>query len=293
MVMSMTGYGKESFNIEGGQVSIEGRSVNHRFLDISIKLPHNLLFLEDKMKKLVKKQLSRGRIDLFVTIKGQGFFERTVEVDWAKLTQYMEKLEQIQGHFQLTGNVSIDMVTKLEDVFIIQEYHEGQGEWQTTLLAAAREVINQIIIMRRSEGNRLAEDLHKRTDIIENLLTSLRDRRPHVVEEYKEKIRLRIEEYMKELIDPEEPRILQEVALLAEKGDITEELTRMDSHLDQFRKTLSLAEPIGRRLDFIVQEMHREMNTIGSKSNDAMVSEWVISLKSEVEKMKEQVQNVE
>lgn len=289
----MTGYGKKSIEVGDTRLHVEIRSVNHRFLDISAKLPRNLLFIEENLKRKIRELLSRGRIDLFITVNGQGIFEKKVDVDWPILDQYMKKLNEIKGRYELTGDISIDMVTKLEDVFSVQEVEENSNELQEALVNSVEDSLNRLIVMRAAEGKRLESDLIERITKISDILEKLEERRPYVVEEYRERIRLRIEEHIKEEISPDQTRILQEVGLLAEKGDVTEEFTRLHSHLSQFTQILKLDEPIGRRLDFIVQEMHREVNTIGSKSNDAKVTEWVIDLKSEIEKMKEQVQNVE
>ncbi|MFQ3543392.1 YicC/YloC family endoribonuclease [Halobacillus rhizosphaerae] len=293
MVKSMTGYGRKSLDMEGVRLNVEIRSVNHRFLDISTKLPRALLFLEEKMKSQIKESLARGRIDLFVTIEGQGLLTRKLEIDWAIVDQYISHLQDVKKRYQLTGEITIDMVTKLEHVFSVQEKEGDIDGLQTSLLAAVQESLNRVIVMRSEEGERLRKDLSSRCETIHEILHKLEERRPFVVEEYKERIRSRIEAYTREEMNPDESRVLQEVGLLADKGDVTEELTRLNSHLQQFLNTLTIQESIGRRLDFIVQEMHREVNTIGSKSNDKQITEGVVSLKSEIEKLKEQVQNVE
>ncbi|ARI77537.1 YicC/YloC family endoribonuclease [Halobacillus mangrovi] len=293
MVKSMTGYGKKSIEVGETRLHVEIRSVNHRYLDISAKLPRNLLFIEEKLKRKIREVLSRGRIDLFITVEGQSIFEKKVDVDWRILDQYLEKLKGIKARYDLTEHISIDMVTKLEDVFSVQEIEENTNELQEALTSSMEDALNRVIVMRKAEGERLKKDLLQRISKVSSFLEKLEERRPWVVEEYKERIRARIEEYTREEIQLDDTRILQEVGILAEKGDVTEEITRMHSHLSQFSQILTLEEPIGRRLDFIVQEMHREVNTIGSKSNDAKLTEWVVDLKNEIEKMKEQVQNVE
>ncbi|WP_241657126.1 YicC/YloC family endoribonuclease [Halobacillus salinus] len=293
MVRSMTGYGKHSAHVEDAQIDIEVRSVNHRFLDISTKLPRNLLFIEEKLKRRIKEKLARGRVDIFVTVEGKGLFEKKVDIDYGLLDQYVEKWKEVKDRYQLTGDVSIDMVSKLEDIFTVREVESNTDVLQLALVEAMDIAIEHLLAMRVEEGLRLHDDFEKRLDTITAVLEKLEDKRPRIVEEYREKIRERIEEYAGETLDPDESRVLQEVGLLAEKGDVTEELTRLKAHVHQFRTTLERHEAIGRRLDFVVQEMHREVNTIGSKSNDTEVSEWVVALKSEIEKLKEQVQNIE
>nr|WP_239534124.1 YicC/YloC family endoribonuclease [Thalassobacillus pellis] len=289
----MTGYGRETAEIEGTRLTIEVRSVNHRFLDISAKMPRTFLFLEDKMKKLIKNDISRGRVDVYVTMEGEGITERSLKVDWDLLEQYINQLKVVKGHYGLTGDVSVDIVTKLEDLFTVQETDQHQDELQQMLLDSLQKAVGKLVDMRKDEGDALRDDLKARLGEVRNFVNQLEDRRELVIDTYKNRIKSRIQEYVRESFQIEDSRIMQEVALLAEKGDITEEITRLHSHIDQFSSTLGKQQSIGRQLDFIVQEMHREVNTIGSKSNDAKISEWVVSLKSEIEKMKEQVQNVE
>ncbi|WP_406946158.1 YicC/YloC family endoribonuclease [Halobacillus sp. SY10] len=293
LLKSMTGYGKSTVEVGETKVHVEIRSVNHRFLDITTKMPRSLLFLEDRLKQVVKGRLSRGRVDIFVTIEGEELFEKKIDVNWEIVDQYLVRLKDIQRRYDLTGDISIDMVSKLDHVFSEKEIETDSDELKMALLEAMDDAATQLVEMRMKEGHELYEDLEKRIAKVRSWLSSLDERRPMVIEEYKERIRTRVEEYTKEQIRTDETKILQEVALLAEKGDVTEELTRLQSHFIQFEDILSIDEPVGRRLDFIVQEMHREVNTIGSKSNDGKMTEMVVNLKSEIEKVKEQVQNVE
>ncbi|WP_242517673.1 YicC/YloC family endoribonuclease [Halobacillus sp. GSS1] len=293
LLKSMTGYGKSTVEVGETKIHVEIRSVNHRFLDITTKMPHALLFLEERLKQVVKGLLTRGRVDIFVTLEGETFIEKKIDVNWGIVDQYFTRLKDIQRRYDLTGDISIDMVSKLDHVFSEKEMENDADEWKMALLEAMDDAARQLVEMRLKEGHELYEDLEKRIAKARRWLSSLDERRPMVIEAYKERIRTRIEEYTKEQLRPDETKILQEVALLAEKGDITEELTRLQSHFIQFEGTLSMDEPVGRRLDFIVQEMHREVNTIGSKSNDGKMTEMVVNLKSEIEKVKEQVQNVE
>ncbi|WP_237417460.1 YicC/YloC family endoribonuclease [Halobacillus litoralis] len=293
LLKSMTGYGKSTVEVGDTKIHVEIRSVNHRFLDITTKMPHALLFMEERLKQVVKGLLTRGRVDIFVTLEGETFIEKKIDVNWKIVDQYFTRLKDLQRRYDLTGDISIDMVSKLDHVFSEKEMENDADEWQMPLLEAMDNAARQLVEMRLKEGHELYEDLKKRITEVRRWLSSLDERRPMVIEEYKERIRARIEEYTKEQLRPDETKILQEVALLAEKGDITEELTRLQSHFIQFEGTLSMDEPVGRRLDFIVQEMHREVNTIGSKSNDGKMTEMVVNLKSEMEKVKEQVQNIE
>ena len=293
MVTSMTGYGRETVDLEETRVSLEVRAVNHRFLDISTKMPRSFLFLEDKMKKVIQQSIRRGKIDVFVTVDGEGLGSQKLKVNWSLVDQYMERLEEMQARYGLSGELTVDLVTKLEDVFTVQEEEQDESRLERTLLTTLGAAVKKVVQMREQEGAALKQDMLDRLSRIHQVIDKLSDRREIVIESYRERIKDRIEQYVQEELKAEESRILQDVALLAEKGDITEELTRLRSHIEQFSATIEKTDAIGRRLDFIVQEMHREVNTIGSKSNDAKISEWVVLLKSEIEKIKEQVQNVE
>ncbi|MFG6115187.1 YicC/YloC family endoribonuclease [Halobacillus sp. MO56] len=293
MVTSMTGYGRKTMEFGEARLSLEVRSVNHRFLDISTKMPRTFLFLEDKMKKVIQQSIHRGKVDVFVTIEGEGLGKRELKLDWDLADQYFSRLKELKSHYELTGDLTVDMVTKLEDVFLVQEQEHDEKQWEQHVLTTLEAAVLKLMEMRKREGDALKRDMLNRLSNIKHVVDGLGERREVVIETYRERIKQRIEEYTQEELQVEDSRILQEVALLAEKGDITEEITRLFSHIEQFVDTLEKPNAIGRRLDFIVQEMHREVNTIGSKSNDAKISEWVVLLKSEIEKIKEQVQNVE
>ncbi len=289
----MTGYGRDTVETAGMRLTIELRSVNHRFLDISPKIPRNFLFLEEALKRHLKQKLSRGRVDLFLTAEGEGLLNKRLEADDELLHQYITKLMNVKEQYKLTGDISIDTVAGLEGIFTVRETDQPIHQIKVELLNALDAACTDLVEMRNQEGERLAQDLLNRLQSVKDTVSAIEERRPVVVEEYKAKVLARVETFINEEIAVEESRLLQEVALLAEKGDITEEVTRLYSHIDQFHYTLEKQVPIGRTLDFIVQEMHREINTIGSKSNDSQLSNSVVMLKSEVEKMKEQVQNIE
>jgi uncharacterized protein (TIGR00255 family) len=293
LVRSMTGYGRNATTLDETRMTVEVRTVNHRFLDLSVKMPKTLLYLEDKIKKRARHYFKRGRIDIFITIEGTGLFHKKLKVDWNLLDQYMEKLNQISERYRLEDSVTIKDIITLEEPFSIEEHEEENRKFEATLLEAIERAMELVSEMRIQEGNSLEQDLRERAKRIKELVAKLDEHRSIVIEQYRTRIKARLEEYIQNNLYEQDSRIIQEVALLAEKGDITEELTRLFSHVSQFLTTLDKAESIGRRLDFIVQEMHREANTIGSKSNDVTISKWVVTLKSEIEKLKEQSQNVE
>ncbi len=289
----MTGYGRSIKRLDDTTITVEIRTVNHRFLDMSTKMPRSLLYLEDAMKKIIQKDFQRGRVDVYVTLEGSGLTTRTLNVDWDLMDQFITQLKTAQERYQLQGEVSIQSLTEMDDLFTIQEQEEHEDQMKTAILDAVRESAEQVRDMRLHEGRALREDMENRLSVIERTVEDLESRRGIVIEETRERIKSRIAEYTQEELRDQDSRILHEVGLLAEKGDIAEEITRMFSHINQFRQTLHDHGAIGRKLDFIVQEMNRESNTVGSKSTDAKISEWVVLLKSEIEKIKEQVQNVE
>ncbi|MDC3412889.1 YicC/YloC family endoribonuclease [Terrihalobacillus insolitus] len=293
MVTSMTGYGRDVTTFHKAKITVEIRSVNHRFLDISTKIPRSLLFLEDKIKKTIQSFFHRGRLDIFISMEGEGVIQQELVVNWGLLDQFVTSLNNIKEQYDLKGEIPVDMVTTVDGLLTVQEVEQGHDEMKESILNAITIACEQVYEMRIQEGSELHSELDTRLGIIQDIVKNLGERREAVIIEYRERIRGRILEYTKDEFVNEESRVLQEIALLAEKGDITEEVLRLNSHVRQFRDTLNNDGAIGRKLDFITQEMHREANTIGSKSNDPQISEWVVILKSEIEKIKEQVQNVE
>jgi uncharacterized protein (TIGR00255 family) len=292
MTMSMTGYGRKTLYIDGASLSVEIRTVNHRFLDIAIKMPSSLLFIEEKIKKIIRSQFNRGRIEVIIETTGSSLVQKTVEIDWNLLDQYMEKITTAKERYSLSGELPVSILTTLPHIFTMQEGKQ-QDALKDAILESVDKACEQVVIMRMKEGEYLFQDLMKRISTIEDIVILLQTRRTLVMEEYRRRIKERMEEQLEglTLIDP--ARIHQEIVLLAEKGDITEEITRLSSHVEHFRASIEKNGAVGRKLDFITQEMHREVNTIGSKSTDVILSEWMVSLKSEIEKIKEQVQNIE
>lgn len=293
VVKSMTGYGRSVKNVKQSNITVEVRTVNHRFLDISTKMPRSLMYLEDTLKKKIKSVFHRGRVDVYITIDGEGLTNRTLQIDWELMDQFVSQLKQAKEKYNLSGDISVQALTEMDELITVQEEEDNDDDLEKMILSSLEEALHQVVEMREKEGQALNHDILARISTIQNIVEELQKRRPVVMEETRKRIKARIEEYTKEEILEQDSRILQEVGLLAERGDIAEEITRLYSHINQLTSTLKGNDAIGRKLDFIVQEMNRESNTIGSKSNDSKVSEWVILLKSDIEKIKEQVQNVE
>ena len=293
MARSMTGYGVDVMNIEESQITVEMKSVNHRFLDIKVNLPHSLNFIEEKIKKIIKSYFLRGRIDVYVIIDDDHFIRKTLVTDWDLMDQYVNQYEIAKERYQLEGNLSMSLLSSIPDLFRIREDDDQPGELINYILENVERVCQQVQKRRSEEGENLINDIKNRINYVHNMLLLIKERRPQIVNDYRNRIYERIKEYTSYTIQLDDQKLLQEIALLAEKGDISEELTRLESHIDYFSETIEIGEAIGRKLDFIIQEMHREINTIGSKSTDNQISQWAIKIKSELEKVKEQIQNIE
>ncbi|MEK3908251.1 YicC/YloC family endoribonuclease [Oceanobacillus sp. FSL W7-1309] len=292
MPLSMTGYGRKVLHIENTMVTIEIRSVNHRFLDIAIKLPRTFLFLEDKLKKTVQSQFTRGRIEVYISIEGDGFSNRTLQADWELIDQYVTHLDRAKQKYHLNGEIPLTVLSSMQDFFHIKDTGGSLEKVHQLILEGTLDACKQVSVMRQEEGVYLTNDLTERLRSITETVLQLRTKRDIVRKEYQERIMERIHVYVDDEIS-KDGKFYQEIVLLAEKGDITEEITRLLGHIEHFERTMNSKEAAGRKLDFIIQEMHREANTIGSKSTDVSISEWTVSLKSMIEKMKEQVQNIE
>ncbi|RBP95183.1 uncharacterized protein (TIGR00255 family) [Cytobacillus firmus] len=290
MAVSMTGYGRSKKESGQCSITVEIKTVNHRFSEFQIRMPRQLMHIEDKIKKKLNGHIKRGRIEVYITIDGDGLSSRKVNVDWDLLDEYYQYITAIQTKYQISTDLSIGNVIR-EELIGIEEKESGNEELSQMVLSAAEEACLQLTEMRRLEGDELEKDLRSHLTLLSSRVSKLREFAPKVVQLYRERLEKRMREFLDGQVD--EPRILTEVAMFADKADISEELTRLQSHISQFEKTLQLSEPTGRKLDFILQEMNREANTIGSKANSAEIAAEVVEIKSLLEKMKEQVQNIE
>ncbi len=292
MAKSMTGYGRVVQQMDDLTIMVEMRSINHRFLDISIKAPHSILFIEDKLKKFIHEKFNRGRIELFIKIEGQKFAKRNLVADWQLLDQYIDLIDTIKDKYNLSGEIPISNLLSLPDLVVVEETTADDDEVIDLLFSSVNQVCEQVLATRKTEGNYIIEDLAARLKNVQQTVVEIDQLQPQVIAAYQKRIMTRIEEYISgDVID--ENRLHQEIAYLIERGDITEEITRLKAHSEHFLTVIEKGSPMGRELDFLVQEMHREINTIGSKAIDSQLSEKAIYLKSEVEKIREQVQNIE
>lgn len=292
MLKSMTGYGKGEAAALQGNFTVEIRSVNHRYGEVSLRMPRSFMALESDAKKLVSSLLKRGKIDVFVQWEDATAAGAVPGVDLVVARGYYHAFSTLADDLGVPGDVPLALLLSQKGVVKDSCAPLDETELKPLLFSALQSAVNAIDAMRIREGEALENDLLARRRQIAEWADQLGARAPQVVNEYQLKIKARLEQLLggNEL---DEARLLQEVALMADRCDITEELVRLASHFDQFDETLRLAEPVGRKLDFLMQEMNREVNTIGSKSNDAELTTMVIRIKAEMEKMREQVQNVE
>ena len=295
MIRSMTGYGRAEAVLGGRKYVVEIKSLNHRYLELSLRIPANLLPLEMEIKKKINEQLIRGKIDITIRRETYSGIEgsRLLEVNLPLVKNYYDLLIQLKDLFNLKEDITLDMMAGLKDVFIPLETLEDEITvlWEG-LAGVLSNAIAALIDMRQKEGEVLGQDLKARLYLINEHLDEINARAPQIVLEYQKRLVARIRELMDGMVI-DESRLSQEVAIMAEKSDITEEIVRFRSHIKQFFEMLKSPEAMGRKVDFLIQEMNREVNTIGSKSNDAEISCHVIEIKSELAKLREQVQNLE
>lgn len=291
MPQSMTGYGRCTLAQDGREVTIELKSVNHRFLDLAFRMPRSFAFLENDMRAHISNKLARGHVDIFVTYKNSRDDARNVTLDSALLGEYLTTLRQGGIDHMLDDNLRLRDVLSMQDVLTVEEADEDQQALSALTLSALDTALDSLCAMRRREGEAMRGDVETRLDTLERTAHAIDERAPQWLEEYRQRLRARIEEICQMQLD--EARLTQEVALVADKAAVDEETVRLRSHIAQMRDLLKQSEPAGRKLDFLVQEMNREVNTTGSKSSDLILTGMVVDAKAELEKIREQIQNIE
>lgn len=292
MIKSMTGFGRGSAQQEGKEFTVEIKTVNHRYVDIFVKYPRQLSFLEDKVREVVGKSLSRGKIDVYISFEDKGEDSKTVLLDEALAKAYISAIGLLKEKFELSDDASVSLISRFPDVLRVEKVEADEEKLWALLKTALESALESLIAMRIKEGDELKNSLLEKADFIESVLKLISQRSPEVVREYKAKLESRIKEIMEQQV-VDENRLAMEVAIFADRCSIDEEIVRLGSHISQLRDTLNAKQPVGRKLDFLVQEMNREINTIGSKANDLVITKNVIDLKSEIEKIREQIQNIE
>ena len=292
MIKSMTGFGRHREVIDGHDIRFEVKSVNSRYLDTNIKIGRAYSALEDGVKQYAASRVSRGKMDIYVTIENIAGDDGGLSVNESFLSHYVELLRDIKERYELGGDVTIQTVASRSEVFTQTHPDEDTEKIGAQLLTVMEKAFDAFDVMRTAEGEKLEADVLGHLSLLEELRAKIAERAPVSVKENNEKMKARIKELL-EGVDYDEARLLTECAVFADKADISEELARLASHFSQFKKILKETVPVGRKLDFLVQEMNRETNTIGSKCNDGETAKYVIEAKSVIEKIREQIQNIE
>ena len=289
----MTGFGRGQYKDDNYQFLVECKTINHKYADINIRLPRKLSFLEDKARILVKDYIKRGRVDLYIKLDLLGSEDVNLKFDEALATQYVSILKQIKDKFDLVDDISVMNIAKFPDVIKTEEKEDDEDKLWSMLKVALENALLKLKEMRSEEGKKLAEDIQNRGDLLKNYIEDIEKYSYNVVIDYKEKLKNRISDMLENPSIIDESRLAQEVAIYADKSSITEEIVRFKSHIEQLKNTVVKNESIGRKIDFLIQEMNRETNTIGSKSSDLNITNLVVEVKSELEKIREQIQNIE
>lgn len=294
MLKSMTGFGRGEYLDSEHRFIVEIKAVNHRFNEIVIRMPKNLGSLEDKIRRAVATTLVRGRIDVFITVDEYGQNNKTIRVDKELAIAYHNAMKELAVLFSIPLREDVYQIAKYPDVVKAEEVSYDVSLLWPRLAQAINAAVNNLMTMRTTEGLNIQHDLLARIEKLENNIGEIQRRAPQILTEYREKLLNRMRELLASVnAEPDETRLLQETALFSDRTNFTEELVRLRSHLAQFKTTLSADEAVGRKLDFLVQEINRETNTIASKANDYTVANIVVEIKSEIEKVREQIQNIE
>lgn len=294
MIKSMTGFGRSEHSDGKRSITVEIRSVNHRYGDISVKMPRRYSFAEETIKKTIKKTVSRGKVDVSILVENLTEEDITVRLNTMVAKQYLENLNQLRESFHLSGDVTLQFLSTLPDVMKAVPDVEDEDEICRAIQIPLEQAVKNLDNMRLEEGIKLSEDLLMRGELIQGFVKQIEERSPVVVTAYTEKLQERIKELIGNSVTVPEERILLEAAIFADKCSITEELVRLDSHMIQLKNIIEKSrQPTGKKLDFLVQEMNREANTVGSKANDIEITNLMLEIKSEIEKIREQVQNIE
>ncbi len=293
MAISMTGFGRGEYKSENFHFTVECKTINHKYTDISIKMPRKISFLEEKVRQVVKDYVKRGRVDVFIKLELIGESDVSLKLDMNLAKEYHNILIRIKEELNAADDISVLNIAKFPEVVKIQEKEEEEEIIWKSLYEALKDALEKLVEMRNMEGEKLSKDTKMRCDLLKKYIDEIEKYAYNVVVDYKEKLKSRIRELLDEAVEIDEIRLSQEIAFYADRSSITEEIVRFRSHIDQIKKTIDKKDTVGRKIDFIIQEMNREVNTIGSKSSNLSITELVVEIKSELEKIREQIQNVE
>ncbi len=292
MIKSMTGYGRYEKVINGRLIGAEVRSVNHRYFEYTARLPKGYGFLEGQLKSFVQSKVSRGKLDIIVTIEPTRDAPISIEINESLADSYMQALKRLARQFDLKEEVDVFTIASYSEVLNVQREQENEEQLWLAVSQVVEKALADMLAMREQEGQNLKQDILNHAANIEQLVNEIKVRSPQTVEAYKERLKVRMQELTNDR-EYNETRLYMEITLFADKISVVEETVRLCSHVDQFRNMLGSAEAVGRKLDFLVQEMNREANTIGSKALDAQIAYMVVDMKAEIEKIREQIQNIE
>lgn len=291
MIKSMTGYGKANLIKDTRTYTVEIKSVNHRYLDISIKMPKSLNYLEEEIKKEISKKVKRGKIDVFINFEDSKIDAKEIKINKEIAKIYIKELKELAQEENITDDISITKIAMFPDVLTMQNIQEDENI-KPELIETIDIAVKQLINMRKTEGKKISQDLLSRIELINKKNKEISSISTGLIDEYVVKLEKRIKELLKEQ-EIDKTRIAQEVVIYADKCSIEEEITRLESHIMQFKQFLNSDEAIGKKIDFLIQEMNRETNTIGSKANSLEITNEVINIKTQLENIREQVQNIE
>jgi uncharacterized protein (TIGR00255 family) len=288
----MTGYGRGESDSGIGNCAVEINSCNHRYCDISIHMPRRFTIFENSLRSFIKERFSRGHFDVFISLELNKNLTARLNVDYHLIEDYVKALQEMKEKYRLSGDLDIQTVSRLRDIWKLEEDDYEEEPIGQLIEKAVKEALTSLEEMRVKEGEALYRDIVKRIELVRDHLQQLKKELPDLSEKYRTRLQEKIRDFLGDL-SVDEQRVAQEVAIMGEKSDVTEEVTRMESHLEQFLSLIESREAIGRKLDFLIQEINREINTISSKISDLFVSNTVVAIKSELEKIREQIQNIE
>ena len=292
MIKSMTGYGRSSYESQGREYIVEIKSVNNRFSDINIKGPRSFNYLEEEIKKVILNNVTRGKIDLYITFNNNSDLGKKINLNTEIAKKYIEELKKLASEEDIIDNINIMDISRFPDVLNIRIEEEAEEIIKNELLKALNQAIENFIDMRQKEGEKIKQDLETRIENIKEKVEKISSISSGLVEEYIVKLEERIKELLKtDVVDKN--RLAQEVVIYSDKCSVEEEITRLKSHITQFLNLLNSETAVGKKLDFLVQEMNRETNTIGSKANNLDITNYVVDMKTEIENIREQIQNIE
>ena len=293
MIYSMTGYGKYEIEENARKITVEISAVNHRYLDLNIRMPRMLMHLEDRVRSIIKEEVARGKLEVSIMCHSSAKEDLEVNVNEALGQAYLEGVRSLGTKFSLEDDLKLSHLMEVSDLVTIQKQTGNLEAVGETIEKTLREALKAFLEMRGKEGQTLKEDILSKNTGLRKLLQEVNNRSPFVVDNYRERLKNRLDQLLGDGMNIDESRLAMEVAILADKSAIDEEITRLGSHFNQLEEILQEGGPVGRKLDFLMQEMNREANTIGSKANDYEITKVVVSLKTEIEKIREQVQNLE